>query len=88
MMDWIFDRYSAISYSLLIALTAGALFLIGAASVFGTGHCAHFFQHLSLRCLRAPVGTKSFVDIMGPRGTGAGRLNSLRMPPWSSSTTV
>ena len=35
MMDWIFDRYSAISYSLLIALTAGALSLIGAASVIG-----------------------------------------------------
>ena len=35
MMDWIFGRYSAISYSLLIALTAGGLFLIGAASVVG-----------------------------------------------------
>ena len=35
MMDWIFGRYSTISYSLLIALTAGALFLIGAVSVFG-----------------------------------------------------
>ncbi|MEC8601197.1 MAG: hypothetical protein VXY24_05830 [Pseudomonadota bacterium] len=44
MMDWIFGRYSAISYSLLIALTAGALFLIGAASVFGLVIALIFFS--------------------------------------------
>ena len=43
MMDWIFGRYSAICYSLLIALTTGGLFLIGAASVIGLAISLVFF---------------------------------------------
>ena len=44
MMDWIFGRYSAISFSLLIALTAGGLFLIGAAPVIGLVIALIFFS--------------------------------------------